>query len=236
MPPGTPLSGLTLEDIFGQQDSAANHNVEASETVRGRLRFIREATSIAVAVLSALPFEEDKQHAIRTLSMDAWSSLVVSVRVGLWGNAPESFALLRCGVETAAILAAAVHQRRYKTAVQEFAARQRQLSFEQAVESLAGLGKRITKLHGELSNFGSHATGDRLRFASYQLKGESYDRLACALDPEAAALALRYALDLSLHLLTSLEEAHVQDSFAFAWKAGLERLGAELPAASTWRA
>jgi hypothetical protein len=232
-PPTSSLEGVTLDDIFQRQDLAATQNIADSETVQRRLQFVRDATLVAAAALSALPFEDEKQHAIRTLSMDAWSNLIVSVRVGLWGDAPESFALLRCGVETAAILAAAVEQRRYRTAVSEFAARQRQLSFTQAVDALGDAGKRIVRLHGDLSNFGSHATGDRVRFACYTHGGERYDRFAYAIDPEASALALRYALDLSLHLLTVLETAYVQDSKAVPWATDLDRLRTEFGKAIT---
>ncbi len=225
---------VTLDEIFRQQDSAAAQNVESSEVVQRRLGFLREATALGSTILAALPFEAEKQHAIRVLSSDAWSSLIVGVRVGLWGNAPETFALLRCGVETASILAAAVEQRRYKTAVAEFAQRQRQLSFNQAVEALGEAGKRIVRLHGDLSNFGSHATGDRMRFASYRYDGEAYDRLGCALDPDASAMALEYALDLSLHLLSTLETAYLQDSKIFPGDGKLKSLRKNFAQARAW--
>jgi hypothetical protein len=104
----TPTSGLTLDEVFRGQDAAAAHNISSSAVVRQRLDFLRGAVVVASEILTTLPFTDEKQHTIRVLSVDAWSSLLTSVRVGLWGNAPESLAVLRCGLETAVILAAAV--------------------------------------------------------------------------------------------------------------------------------
>jgi hypothetical protein len=233
-PQSTSATDLVLDELFLGQDTAASHNLANSEVVQRRLGFLREAVSIAWKALSTLPFTDEKQHAIRVLSTDGWSSLITSIRVGLWGNAPESLALLRCGVETAAILSAVVENHRYKTAVSEFAKRQRQLSFGDSVKLLGDRGKRIARLHGDLSELGGHATGNRMRFAAYRHEGEQFDRFGCALDPEAAAISLRYTLDLSVHLLGSLELAYIQDSKAFPQARELERLRSRFASASDW--
>lgn len=76
-------------------------------------------------------------------------------------------------------------------------------------------GSKIDELHGRLSNIGVHCSSTRLKFASYELSGQFYDRVGAALDPSSAELALCYAPDACLQFLESIEKAYSQDSRTF---------------------
>lgn len=207
--------GLSLERVFELQDDAAQFNIVSSSTVRRRLEFLRGAVSLLTSVVLGVRFNGEKQHAIRILSADALSSLVTSVRVGLWGNFPESFSLLRSAIETATILTAVVRSQQYKTATYELGRKMDKLSFENSLDILDDTGQRIKELHGRISDIASHASSTRLKFESYTLDGETYDRLGFAYDPESAEMALAYTLDACLQVAYALQEAYQQDNLPF---------------------
>lgn len=159
------------------------------------------------------------------LGADALTGIVTSVRVGLWGNLPEAAALLRSSLETTSILAAAVESNRYVSIASEIsAANLKRHSYEQSVATLGQLGRSINYLRGRLSELGAHSTGTRLKFASYQINGERFDRVAAALDPESAELALSMAPDVCLHLLETCEKAFDQEQSEFVQRSRLQRL------------
>jgi hypothetical protein len=208
----------TLQTVFLMQDRAAGYNEAHSDIVKRRLGFVSDAVSITTSVLSSPGFRDDKQHALRALGLDALSSVAASVRLALWGDLPDSIALLRCALETCAILAAAVETQEYDVVTAEMlAGRMRKYSYRQAISRLGDAGSTIGELHGRLSNIGAHSSGARLKFASYELNGQSYDRVGAALDPSSAELALFYAPDACLHLLESIEKAYSQDSKTCPW-------------------
>src|SRR5262245_2387256 len=106
---------ITIQRLFQFQDEAMQY-IQNSTIVRKRLAFISEAVSLSWPVLVSMQFTEHKQTAIRVFGSDAASSIVTGTRVALWGNLPDSLAFLRIALETAAILAAIVEERKYKTA------------------------------------------------------------------------------------------------------------------------
>ncbi len=216
---------ITLEALFQLQDRALKYNSQNSAIVQKLLVFISDAVSLAYAVLASMQFDEHKQTAIRVLSTDAVASIVTAVRVSLWGNLPDSIALLRCGLETCAILAAVVEERQYQAATLEMGTpRLRRFSYDEAVSRLGDVGSRIRSTRGRLSNIGSHSTATRMKWSSYDLNGKRYDRLGAALDPESAELSLSLLPDVCLHLLESLEKAHSQDSAKFPFAERLHSL------------
>lgn len=201
-----------LQDIFSMQDLAASQNQAQSEIVRKRLAFASDAVGLATAALGSTGFASNKQHVLRVLGVDAVSAIVTSTRVALWGDLPEGIALLRCAVETSAILAAVVETENYAVMADEIqAGGARKWTYKVAIGKLGDVGVRIKTLHGRLSNVGSHANPKRFQFASYQLEGEFYDRLGAALDPARVELALFWVPDACLHLLESIEKAYSQD-------------------------
>ncbi len=213
---------ITLGDLFQLQDRAASHNLQESNLVAKRLVFVDEATTLAVKILTSMKFLDHKQHALRVLGTDTISSIITSARVGLWGNLPESIVLLRSALETSAVLAAVVEGQEYQVVTAEMGtSKMRKYSYKEAISRLGDLGSRIDYLRGRLSDIGAHSTGTRFKFESYQLEGQTYDRLGAALDPSSAELALSFAPDVCLHLLDSFEKAYSQESSGFP---GLERL------------
>jgi hypothetical protein len=226
---------ITLEVLFQLQDRAATYNRENSVIVQKRLAFVSEAITLAAMVLTSMRFSDHKQHTARVLGTDAISSIVTGVRVGLWGNLPESIALLRSALETSSVLAAVVESQEYEAFSAEMGTtRMRRYSYKEAVSRLGNLGSRIDYLWGRLSNIGAHSTGTRMKFASYQLNGEAYDRLGAALEPESAEVALSYAPDVCLHLLESFANAYSQDSTNFPELERLTDLRASFRDVKSW--
>jgi hypothetical protein len=219
------MTGVTLEALFKFQDDAAIHNTAKSVACRNLLEFVREAVGVLADVFDSMHFADHKQHTIRVLGADALTGIVTSVRVGLWGNLPEAAALLRSSLETTSILAAAVEGDQYVSIATELsAAKLKRYSYDRSVAKLGEVGRRIEYLRGRLSDLGAHSTGTRLKFASYRLDGDHFDRVGAALDPEATELALSMAPDVCLHLLETLERAFAQDRSEFAQSPRLEAL------------
>jgi hypothetical protein len=204
---------MTLQGVFLMQDRAASYNEARSDIVKKRLGFVSDALALATEIVDLTGFPTAKHHAMRVLGVDILSTIATSVRVALWGNLPEGIAVLRCALETCAVLAATVQAQEYAVVAAEMQARtSRTCTYKKAIFALGEVGARINELHGRLSNIGGHANTTRFKFASYETEGQFYDRLGAALDPSCAELALFYTPDACLHLLESIEKAYLQDS------------------------
>lgn len=180
-------------------------------------------------------FSDHEQTTLRVLGTDAISSFVASVRVGLWGNLPECIALLRSALETSSVLAAVVITQEYEAFAAELGTtRMRRYRYNESVSRLGDLGPRINSLWGRLSNVGAQSTATRMKFTSYQLSGETYDRFGAALDPRSAELALSCAPDVCLHLLESFANAYSQDSADFPELKRLTGLRASFSDVKSW--
>jgi len=216
---------LTLEGLFQLQDQALKYNRENSPVLQERLTFVSDAVGLAFDVLTSMRFAAHKQTTLRVLCSDAFSSVVTSVRVGLWGNLPDSISLLRCAVETSAILAVVVAEQSYQLATSEMGtSRLQRFSFDEAIARLGDIGRKIKSTHGRLSNIGSHSTVHRLKWSSYEQNGQPYDRLGAALEPEAASNALGLSPTVCVYLLDSLGKSYSQDSVAFPCSEQLQEL------------
>ncbi len=73
-----------------------------------------------------------------------------------------------------------------------------------------------------------------MKFESYILDGETYDRVGFAYEPESAEMALAYTLDVSLQVAYALQEAHQQENLPFAQAAQLLKLIAHYDQAHSW--
>ena len=229
------LGDLTLDALFRLQDRASKYNYEKSGIVQRRLAYVDDAVRLACGVLTSTQFPPHKKTAIRVLATDVISGIVTSSRIGLWGNLPDSLALLRTALETSAILAAVVDGQEYQAVMCEIqAAKMRRFSYDEAVGRLGELGSRLKSLRGRLSNIGPHSTGTRMKFTSYELNGQRFDRLGAALDPESAELALAYVPDVCIHLLECLEKTYSQDSLEFPLADQLRVLKERFTEAKNW--
>jgi hypothetical protein len=155
------------------------------------------------------------------------ASIVTSVRIGLWGNLPDSIVLQRAALETATILTAVVKAQEYQILTHELATGLTRYSFEKARASLGDLGRTIQSLWGRLSNVGAHTTQTRLKFSSYEIEGKEYDRLGAAMDPDSAELSLSLLPDVCVQLLGTLEDAYIQDELKFPEAERLTQLMAD---------
>jgi len=183
----------TIQDFFGFQDEALKYNSD-SILVQKRLSFISDALQICWAVLTSMQFEENKQTAIRVLGVDAISNIITGTRIALWGNLPDSVAVLRCALETAAILGVMIDERKYETANNEVAGKTgkfSELAFQDVVRQSDDLGKRMSSTWGRLSNIGPHSTPVRMKHASYDFNGTRFDRIGYPEQPRDSARRIR---------------------------------------------
>jgi hypothetical protein len=207
---------MNLHAIFRMQDKAAGLNETRSDVVKQNLGIISDAVALVSEILTSATFADHKQHCLRVLGADALSSIITSVRVGLWGNLPESIVLLRCALETCAILAATVEERAYESVAFEIGSKRMSgHSYKASIAQLGDLGRRIDCLHGRLSDIGAHSSSTRFKFAAYECDGVWYDRIAAAIDPSSVELGLRWVPDVCLQLLQSLETAYLESGTAF---------------------
>ena len=218
---------LTLNALFRFQDDAAAHNLSQSEHLRELVAYVEDSVALLADCLFSMHFPTHKQHALRVLGADAVTGIVSSVRAGLWGNLPEAAVLLRAALETISIVAAAVEAREYESLATELAsARLRRHDYARSKAKLGDLGARIDRLRGRLSEVGAHSTGTRLKFSSYEIEGQLFDRVGAALDPTAAELALAMAPDVCLHFLDTCVKAYDQEGTPFPDRIRLSELRA----------
>jgi hypothetical protein len=221
------MSKIAMERLFQFQDEAAVYNVAHSERLRRLLAFVRESVALLTEIFHAMHFSAPKQHTLRVLGADAMTGIIASVRVGLWGDVPEAAALLRASLETTVILYFAVETNQYESIASELSSgRLKRHKYQSSVEGLGELGPRIARLRGALSELGAHSTGTRLKFSSYEMDGNQFDRVAAAYDPAGAELALSMVPDVCLQLLDACERAHNQDSLVLPDPHGVAALRA----------
>lgn len=219
------MTGLSLEELFAFQDRAAGQHQSGSDACRRHFQFVNDSVFLITDVCGAMHFSSEKQHVLRVLGADAITGIVTSVRVALWGNVPEASGILRSSLETVCILAATVESNHYHaTALEISRGRLREHTYDRSMSRLGELGQRIKRLHGRLSELGAHATGTRLKFTSYELAGERFDRVAASLEPGAAELAMSMAPDVCLHLLETYERAFAQDGVELAQAPRIQQL------------
>ncbi|MHB8484863.1 MAG: hypothetical protein ACYDCM_03890 [Candidatus Acidiferrales bacterium] len=213
-----------LTNIFKLQDLAFCQNQRESGLIQSAVVLISKATSVNYEILSGMKFDAGKQTAIRHFAGDILSSIVVAVRLGLWGALPESLAVLRGGIESSAQLAFVVTEQKYNTVILEAKKRFRQVSFEAACAGLGKLGADLERTHGRISGIAAHSTSRRFTLMNYELNGETYDRLGFTLSAENAELAIFQCLDPFILLAYSLETAYKQDNLVFPWAEKLKAI------------
>lgn len=222
-------AGWGAAALFGFQDYAETYNFQFSPAVQKRFDHVDHCVRVGGLILQSLDFPSEKQRVLRGLGVDALTSVAVALRVGLWGNIPEAYAVLRAGLETSTVLKAVVHTGEYRAAANELSGRLRRFTFEASLQTLPSeLARNIRRLHVVLSELGSRAFSSRVRPADYSHAGEPWDRLAAALSPEDAEAALTYCPLVALHVLTSLADAYRQDGQEPPGAAEISRLEEQL--------
>jgi hypothetical protein len=205
---------LTLHELFDLQDCAATQH-RADPQVSELLGLLDDAIQCITALLERSVPGDERQTVIRVLGTDCVSGLVTSARLSLWGLVPESASLLRSVHESAAILDVIVREQAYMAAANELQAKRlKRFAYDAIIQRLPDLHVSIAQRHGRLSNLGSHVSGVRLAFSSYQIGGEYFDRLGYSLSPAAIPELIRLALPVALQLATAICEAHTQAGLA----------------------
>lgn len=209
---------VTLEKLFELQDEVFQEHLNSSEILKKTFSFLSECVRLNTRILTSMKFESNKQTAIRNLAVDSLSHTIVAIRLGLWGDLPESFSMLRSAIESSAQLQYVVKHSKYETLIYELNRKFEHISFDNCVAGLEDLGKRIRRIHGRISETASHSTARRMAVRSYQHEGEFYDRVGFAWNVKNAELALFYCMDTCMMLLEAFLWAFEQDNLTFEWK------------------
>jgi hypothetical protein len=184
---------LSLSDLFDLQDQAKGANLTSDKHVQELIGITDSAVRLAIANLSGTPFRAAKQTTFRVLGCEVVSASVVSARISLWGSLPEALATLRPAFEAGALLHWVANSNQYAAFAHELSAgRFRRFTYKHALKGLGNSIGDLALIHGDFSNFGSHLTASRLRTQAYEVGGESFDRVAFALDRDAVLASLLY--------------------------------------------
>jgi hypothetical protein len=213
----TPVAAVAgIKHLWASQDEALRQNLGQSAKLREALGALDGAVSLTLKIMGKTRFPAEKQTAIRVLTVDSLSHVVIAARVGLWGAASESLSILRGAVESCAQLSYTVFKQRYQIAISEISSRRlRELEFRACCDAIGPAGSSLKKLHGRLSNTAAHSTPGRLRRSEYEIRGEDYDRLGFAIDPETAEATTLSCLQLVPSIGMCLWEAWKQDQLEF---------------------
>ena len=214
----------SFDRIFNLQDQVMTDHLSASEFAKKAYRLISDATHLNVSILETMQFDPEKQNAVGTLAMDSVPPIIVAVRVALWGNMPESLAVLRAALENCAQLQFVVRKRKYKTATYEMDNQFRQLEYKNVFDSLGTVGEKIKEIHGLISETAAHSTATRLKWNSYEHEGDTFSRVGFARDTEKAELPLFYCMDVCLLVTDALVQAYEQDQLPFVWSENVSEM------------
>lgn len=200
---------ISLDRIFSLQEKALERmRLENAD----RFEFARECLELAINTRpqdDALidPAKENFQ-ALQPFKNDAVSTLVVSLKVCLFGCVSDALMLLRVAVEDIAVLSHIVNKRMYETA-RHTRGLKSQLKFEKIVKEIPD-GAVIEELWGRLSQVACHTTTARLANSVFKISDEVFPRCGVALDPDGCKLTLGEIDRASLYLLRILRAFYLQ--------------------------
>lgn len=212
-----------FDRVFELQDQVMINHLSSSKFAKKAYELISEATLFNVGILGKMRFDPEKQDVIGKLAIDAISPIIVAVRVALWGNMPESLAVLRAALESSTQLQFVVREGMYKIAAYELYNGFKKLEYKNVLNSLGKLGEKTKKLHGLISEAAVHATASRLKWNSYEHEGDTFSRVGFARDTEKAELPLFYCMDVCLLVTDALVQAYEQEQKPFAWSENVKK-------------
>ncbi len=197
---------LCLDKIFELQDrvllkAVRNHQIEY-EFVKDCLELVLKRKIDEKQVV-----EDDKKkfEIVHSLLNDAFSTLVNSIRLGLYGCDTDSMALLRVVVEELVILNYVISQDLFKTADYELSKKFEKLEFKQVVKSVKD-GADIEKMHGRISGFAAHGTAQRLLSNRFTLSGQNLPRAGMAIDRKRTQACLNEIMRAALYMIRILTD------------------------------
>jgi hypothetical protein len=200
-----------LGGLFDAQDTVLRDHLAGSDLIRDGFQLISDATGLAIEILGRLTFPTQKRNVISNFSNDAISAAVLSTRIALWGNAPETLAILRPALERCVQLAYVVREKKYVVAWHEIETGSfKQVSYDVAASAMDRSCKQWRQLHGHFSELAAHATAKRLHWSDYERNGQQFARVGLAHDPDAVLLCLYYCMDVVPIVLGCLHDASTE--------------------------
>jgi hypothetical protein len=218
------VNDQSIDRVFSLQDEVMKKHLAISAFARNAYTLISDVVKLNVYIIEKMHFRQDKQDAVGAIAVDSIGPVIVGVRVALWGDMPESLTVLRSAIESCARLQYVVQEQKYQTAVYEMRDGFKQLEYKKVVRQLDRLGTKIDRLHGLISDAAAHATANRLKWNTYDHKGDTYFRVGFARDIEKAELPLFYCMDVCLLVADALRQAYEQEGPSFRWQGEFDEM------------
>ena len=198
---------ISLDKIFGLQDQVFDR---IRHEYSDRYKFAADCIELVIntrVTEGKLPSEIGQAlRVVQSYQNDAFSALICSLKLCLYGCIADSSMLLRIAVEDLAMMSYVVNTNSYRAA----AHRPKRLKFGTIVKKIPS-GKEIAALHGRLSDSACHTTPTRLKNNHFKIGGEWLPRPGVAYDPEGSRKTLGEIDRASLYMLRILRLFYSQN-------------------------
>lgn len=206
---------MNLRQFFESQDKTLETHLSSSKLFRESFDVISNVYSLITDAIPQLPFQREKKEVLGIFAVEIATAVCIATRLALSGNTPESLSILRLAIERGTQLVFVVSEAKYKTALYEVENGFDQVSYETAFRSMGDFGKRLERLHGQISGTASHASAIRINWYSLErdnkvLFGPVYER-----EDDRVAIALEWCLDSLVIVADCLAAAYKQESLPF---------------------
>lgn len=197
---------IPLEEIFNLQDRVLKR---AIENHKAEWVFVRDCIELVInrrfIGKNISKSDENKLEIVHTFLNDAISTLINSLKIGLYGCYADALTLLRPVIEELTIIDHIVGKGVFQTADYELDRNFKKLKFDEIVNSVKD-SQVIKELHGRISNVAVHGTATRIRKNSFDLNGTNMPTVGVALDPERTKKYLHEIMRASLYMIRILTD------------------------------
>lgn len=197
---------ITLKKIFNLQEKlmrrAMRHHKAEWEFIRDCIDLVLDRRFIKEKITDS---DMRKLQVVHKFLNDAFSTIINSLKMCLYGCLTDSLSLLRSALEELAIMNYIVQEGLFKTAEYELSKKLKRLEFDEITKSIKH-GSHIKKLHGKLSELASHGTSERIRSNKVFLQGQYLPTVTMAIDDKRTRKDLYEIMDVSLYMIRILTD------------------------------
>lgn len=153
----------------------------------------------------------DKQKIIYPLFANSFSSILVSINVGLWGTTIDSLHILRPVLEILSVADYIIDKDKFEDFKKvKVSLNKSKLDFDY-LRKKKMIDVNLEKVYNKICNTSSHATLRRIFNNNFEIDGKVYTKYGCAYDPKNVGLLFGDISQISLYLtrviLTTLNES-----------------------------
>ncbi len=197
---------VRLEEIFNLQDRVMQQALGDHQT---EWEFVKDCIELILnrRIIENRIAEDNKKRfqIVHTFLNDAISSLINSIKIGLYGCYADSMTLLRPVIEDLAILSYVISKDMFNIADYELNDRLKKLRFDEIIKSIKD-GEVIKKLHSKISGRAAHVTVSRIGNNRFDLYGQSLPTVGMAIDPKRIKKCLHEIMGVSLYMTRVLTD------------------------------